>query len=420
MKRAALLVSLMGAVAWAHAPAAPHKPAHAVPVAGGVPDAAMDMSHAVQAKALASSPSSAQQLQSLSGELKKGAPALDDARRKSEGLAAQTADLRHKLVDTASRIERLERQAIDDGEQLTRLEAEDARLSAGFANDRVAVTRLLAVLERLQHDTPPPLAMRPGDILTTARGTMLIGASLPPIYAQAAAVARRLQALKTTRAQLEAQRKDAADTAQSLTQAHGELDRLLALKQTQAVSAAQNYDALKTRMANIARKATDLQALLSRVEALRRGASPNQPDVVTVTASNGTTLGLGRNTLLEPVVGTLVSGTDRAGPGLSYVTKARAQVITPADAKVLFAGPYHKSGQVLILEITTGYDAVLAGLDRVSVKPGDQLLAGEPVGTMPDTQGSRLYFEVRHGGHGQSPMPWIRINPRPAGKTNKT
>ena len=53
-----------------------------------------------------------------------------------------------------------------------------------------------------------------------------------------------------------------------------------------------------------------------------------------------------------------------------------AQVIAPADGKVLFAGAYHKEGQVLILEITTGYDVVLSGLGRVTVRLGDELLAG--------------------------------------------
>jgi septal ring factor EnvC (AmiA/AmiB activator) len=77
---------------------------------------------------------------------------------------------------------------------------------------------------------------------------------------------------------------------------------------------------------------------------------------------------------------------------------------------------------VLILEITTGYDVVLAGLGRVTVKPNDQLLAGEPVGTMaPSAADDRLYFEVRHGGHGQSPAPWLKLNLRPAfGKANGT
>ena len=75
---------------------------------------------------------------------------------------------------------------------------------------------------------------------------------------------------------------------------------------------------------------------------------------------------------------------------------------------------------MLILEITTGYDVVLAGLGRVTVKPNDQLLAGEPVGTMPPTN-DRLYFEVRHGGRGQSPAPWLKLNLRPAfGKANGT
>ncbi len=122
----------------------------------------------------------------------------------------------------------------------------------------------------------------------------------------------------------------------------------------------------------------------------------------------------------------MVAGAEPGNPGLSYATRPGAQVITPADGKVLFAGPYHKSGQVLILEITTGYDVVLAGLGRVTVKPNDQLLAGEPVGTMPvetltGGSDSRLYFELRHGGHGTSPAPWLRLNLRASfGKANRT
>jgi septal ring factor EnvC (AmiA/AmiB activator) len=74
----------------------------------------------------------------------------------------------------------------------------------------------------------------------------------------------------------------------------------------------------------------------------------------------------------------------------------------------------------LILEITTGYDVVLAGLGRVTVKPNDQLLAGEPVGTMSPVD-DRLYFELRHGGRAQSPAPWLKLNPRPQlGKANGT
>jgi septal ring factor EnvC (AmiA/AmiB activator) len=269
---------------------------------------------------------------------------------------------------------------------------------------------------------PPALAMRPDDALGAARGAMLIGASLPPVYAQAASLSRRIDALKRTRLALEQQQAQAGDTAARLNIARSQLDDLLVQKERAAAGAAETYGTLKTQLAAIARQAADFQALLARVKALRQDSAGDQ-GVVTVSAENtGSLGGLGRNSLLEPVVGSVVGAKESGNSGLSYATQPGAQVIAPADGKVLYAGPYHKAGQVLILEITTGYDVVLAGLGRVTVKPNDQLLAGEPVGTMsPDPADDRLYFEVRHGGHGQSPAPWLKLNLRPAfGKANGT
>jgi murein hydrolase activator len=382
----------------------------------------MDLSQALPGKALAKLPSSAQQLKSLSSELKQETPQLASAKQKSEQLAAEAASLRQKLIATAARIEVLERQQADADARIVQLTAEDSRLSAGFANDRVAVTRLLGVLERLQHDMPPALAMRPDDALAAARGSMLIGASLPPIYAQAASLSRRIDDLKRTRHALEQQQTEAADTAARLTIARRDLDDLLAQKEKEAAGAAETYGNLKTRLEQVARQAADFQALLARVKALRQQGGA-EASVVTVMAENSGSLGgLGKNSVLEPVVGAVVGTSDSANPGLTYATQPGAQVIAPADGKVLYAGPYHKNGQVLILEITTGYDVVLAGLGRVTVKPNDQLLAGEPIGTMPpDAADDRLYFELRHGGHGQSPAPWLKLNLRTSfGKANGT
>lgn len=390
------------------------RPRAAEPAASTEP--AMDLSNALPGKALSSLPSSAEQLKDLSSELKEGQPRLKDARQKSDTLAAEAAALRRKLIDTAARIEKLERAQAADAAEIDRLSQEDARLSAGFRNDRVAVTKLLAILERLQHDMPPAIVMRPDDALGAARGSMLIGASLPPVYAQAAHLARRIEALKRTRAALERRHAEAAVTAASLNQARTELDGLLAQKQQEADSAAQSYGTLKQQLDRIARQAADFQALLTRVRALRHQGGADGEGVVTVTARNTSSLpALEKGSLLEPVVGSVVDGGQGSSPGISYATRPNAQVITPADGKVLYAGPYHKSGQVLILEITTGYDLVLAGMGRVTVRPNDQLLAGEPVGNMPASQGpdNRLYFELRHGGRGLSPAPWLKLKLRP-------
>ena len=390
------------------------------PMPAGTPEPAIDLSHALPGKALANLPSSSQQLKSLSSELNQGKPQLASAKEKSETLAAEAADLRKKLIATAARIESLERQKIEADAQILRLTQENRRLSAGFANDRVAITKLLGILERLQHDMPPALAMHPDDALGAVRGSMLIGASLPPVYARAASLSRRIEALKRTRQELEQQQAQASDTAARLTVARNELDVLLSQKEKEAQAAAQSYGTLKDELEKVARQAADFQALLARVKALREkaGQGTDQSLVIVTAEKSGSLGGLARNSLLEPVVGT----QENSNSGLSYVTRPGAQVIAPADGKVLYAGPYHKTGQVLILEITTGYDIVLAGLGRVTVKSNDQLLAGEPVGTMPsDPADDRLYFELRHGGHGQSPAPWLKLNLRPAfGKANGT
>ncbi|HEY4943980.1 MAG TPA: peptidoglycan DD-metalloendopeptidase family protein [Rhizomicrobium sp.] len=377
------------------------------------------MSHALPAQDAAHLPSTADQFKRLKGDLAKGARGVDSAKAHRDALQAQARALRQKLVATALRVQTLEKQKIVLDAAIVRLAAEDKRLSAGFEHDRIAVARLLAVIERLQHDTPPALALRPDDALGAARGAMLVGASLPDVYGSAAALARRIEDLNRTRAALIARRADGVRLAVSLAHARVELDQLLATRTAQAVIADAAYGALKDRLTAIAGQAANLEVLLAKVAELR--ARPAQQSVVVVTAQNSAA-GTPRGSLLQPVVGTMLPGPANGhGPGVVFAAAAGAQVVAPADCEVLFAGPYHKNGQVLILEVTVGYDLVLAGLDRITVKPGDLVLAGEPVGIMPAVgnapqmgQNSELYFELRQNGRALSPAPQLGLDPRKA------
>lgn len=389
-------------------------------------DIPLDLSKALPGKAMGRLPSSAQQLNKLQTELAHDKPAVASAKEKSEQLSQEATSLRRKLIDTAAKVESLEQETVALDGEIAGLERQNDALTKGFERDRISVTKLLAILERLEHDMPPALAVRPDDALAAARGSMLVGASLPPLYAEAAKLAARIDQLRTTRVALVKRRADAAHVAAQLTAARGDLEKLTAEKEAEAQEAGGEYDALKTRLDAIASQAADFQALVNRVAALRR-SSPNESSIVTVTAAHSGSLGpLTKGSLLPPVIGTILpvkGGTGETAkessknPGLTYATIRGAQVIAPSDGRVLFAGPYQKSGQVLILEITTGYDLVLAGLGRVTVRPNDELLAGEPVGNMPTEGGSpieRLYFELRENGHGLDPRPWLSLELRKA------
>ncbi len=234
-----------------------------------------DLSHALPAPAVGDLPSTADQFKRLKGDLAKGKPLVDSARAQRDALKAQVQALRRKLIATAARVQTLEKQKIVLDAEIARLAAEDKRLSAGFAHDRIEVARLLAVIERLQHDTPPALALRPDDALGAARGAMLVGASLPDVYGNAAALARRIETLKATRTALIARRADGVRNAAQLAHARVELNQLLAIKNMEAENADATYTVLRTRLDTIAQQAGQSRNLAGQG---RRAAGPPGAD----------------------------------------------------------------------------------------------------------------------------------------------
>jgi murein hydrolase activator len=428
VKRACLLLfaALASAPALAKAPVrkpvvhetVAHKPAPPPRTDGDVP-LVKDLSGAIPANQAAKLPSTADQYKSLKSQIAKSKPAVASAKEKSDALKAEAAALRARLIATAARVQFLEEDKGRIDVEVARLTAEEKTLASDFARDRVQVAHLLAVMQRLQQDMPPALAMRPDDALGAARASMLLGASLPRVYGAAAALSRKLALLRKTRADLIERRVESARNAVQLTAARLELDQLLAMKSREADEASARYGDLAAKLDAAADQAANLGTLLQKVAALRKG--PPGAGITVVTASSeAPQLGPKKGSMIRPVIGQIVAGGGEEGaksPGLSFLTERAARVVSPSDGRVLFAGRYHKEGQVLILEMGGGYDLVLAGLERVDVKPGDQLLAGEPVGLMPQGASSRLYFEVRDNGKGISPAPFLNGDLRKAKRT---
>ncbi|MEX6508804.1 murein hydrolase activator EnvC [Jiella sp. M17.18] len=133
--------------------------------------------------------------------------------------------------------------------------------------------------------------------------------------------------------------------------------------------------------------------------------------------------------LSKPVAGKKIIGfgdTDDIGrvtTGESYATRPGDVVTAPADARVLYSGPFRSYGQVLILDAGDGYHVVLAGMERIDVESGQFVSAGEPVALM----GARriasvqvaefgasepaLYVEFRKDGKPVDPSPWWMDEP---------
>ena len=100
--------------------------------------------------------------------------------------------------------------------------------------------------------------------------------------------------------------------------------------------------------------------------------------------------------------------------GMVIETRNSAQVTSPCDGWIVYAGEFRSYGQLLIINAGDGYHMLLAGMSQIDVQPGQFVLAAEPVGTMSgsskasQTQSSSpvLYIELRKDGRPIDPDPW--------------
>ena len=102
-------------------------------------------------------------------------------------------------------------------------------------------------------------------------------------------------------------------------------------------------------------------------------------------------------------------GTEGTSKGINIKARNGAQVVAPYDGQVVYAGPFRRYGQILIIEHGGRYHTLLAGLGRIDAVVGQWLLAGEPVGTLssPPDGNPELYFELRRAGEPINPLPWL-------------
>jgi septal ring factor EnvC (AmiA/AmiB activator) len=347
----------------------------------------------------------------------------DQTRAERDRLATETRDLQERLITNAAKVQELEGGYQMTAAELDRLKGTMRSIQERLTRDHDRVARLLAVLQRLEAEEPPALALKPDDSLSAARGAMQMGAMLPPVYREALELSKELKTLAQTRVAVTKTDDQARSQAEALRAARASLDKLLEQKSAEQANAEAKLADIHNVSEEIAREASDLKGLIDRIATLRASSGSTPETMTLVTPQRTGSATLARGSLRRPVIGMVTPG-DPAGPGrtpggngplgLWFEASGKAEAVAPADAEVVFAGNYQKFGQVLILEITGGYHLTLAGLGRIDVHIGDSVLAGEPVGILPEGTQSRLYMELRRNGQTVDPAPWLSAELRKA------
>ncbi|MBI1309037.1 MAG: peptidoglycan DD-metalloendopeptidase family protein [Proteobacteria bacterium] len=108
-----------------------------------------------------------------------------------------------------------------------------------------------------------------------------------------------------------------------------------------------------------------------------------------------------------PMAGKLVQGFRRAkgatAEGVVLQAAAGTPVSSVVDGEVLYSGPFRQFGGVVIVKSAdTREDMVYGGLGTLTVETGQQVKAGDVVGSAADD--GKLYWEVRKRGRTVDPL----------------
>lgn len=342
--------------------------------------------------------------------------ALEDA---AQQAATEARKLSESLVSAARDIRLAEENATRLEQKIADLEAESAEKEAALDARRGELLKLLSALERLSARPAVFTLLQPEEALSTARSANLMGNLVPTINARAAALRNELGVLADIQKKLSAERFSLKNTLAKLTQHQLNLASLLKRRKTEADVARKDAERAGRELAEFARKAASLRELIDKLEqqAAKRAqmapvrVSPGRNDrsVAPITRHMAEMKGL----LPYPAVGPIVGGygaKEGAGHarGIRIKARAGAQIVSPYDGQIVFAGPFRAYGQLLIISHGNGYHSLLAGLSELSGIVGQWVLTGEPVGTMAtDESQTELYLELRHKGDTVDPAPWL-------------
>jgi septal ring factor EnvC (AmiA/AmiB activator) len=434
------------------------------PFAVGVAAAVLATAAAVRAPAVAQDKPS---LEEATRQLEERKRELDATREKEETLARtretlaqERAELNEKLIATAARIQASEAKLLQIEERLEQLQGQEAILRGSIAQRHESIAKLLAAMQSIGHEPPPALVTRRDDALEMVRSAMLLATIFPELKFQADSLADDLQDLVRLGDGIRQEREAQQAETDKLNAEQLRIAGLIEEKKARLAANRTELARIREAARRHASEVTYLGDLLKRMNkefkaaeiglekyerelAAERERQRRQPKAGTIELrpeektkvaflspgriKPGIAFGEAKGILPMPVRGsTLVNYGDKQphggrSEGQWVRTRKNAQVVSPADGWIVFAGEFRSYGQLLIIDTGGGYHVLLAGMKRIDVDVGQFVLASEPVAVMAspaseDGQSGEesrpsLYIEFRKDGRPVNPAPWWAKTP---------
>lgn len=384
-------------------------------------------------------------------------------------LSLELAEMNKKIISAAEKLQSDEEKTTRMEQDLALLEKKLQVTEEEFNRKYANLSQTLASLQNLALRPTEALLVQPLTPVEIVRSAILLRESVPLLNNEAAKIKKDLDEIARQKKEIEAKLNDLTKQKESLLNQQKKIKELSQQKSAMRKKIEGESLIAHQQAQKMAAEASDLRELMEKLEhdkelrrrrdkeirraarereeAARRHLEEEQKKRIAAGQSKGLLLEDGRayeenskaesmdlinlqpqriqknNTgfanargkLAQPARGSVITSYGQelskgvTAKGIVIQTRGAAQVIAPYDGSVIFSGPFKGYGNLIIIEHGQGYISLLAGMNALDVETGQMVLAGEPIGQMPDTDSAKLYMEIRKDQLPVNPAPWLGI-----------
>lgn len=378
-------------------------------------------------------------------------------------LSLELAKLNKQLITAAGTIQSDEEKTTKMEKELAQLEKDYAVLQDDFSKEHKNLSSVLASMQNLALYPSETLVVQPLSPVEIIQSAILMRGSIPHIYEKSDKLKQDLEKLTQQKNKLQQALKNLEKQKQSLQNKQAQIKKLAEQKNAIRKQVEQESVELKTQADKLASQAADLKELVEKLEKdenlkrrrqveIKKAAKKRQEeelrklqeeqikrikerkskglsdeygntyqsdlsddmeDIKPQAGSYLTDFASAKGRLSRPASGEIITsyGSELSkgvtSKGIVIKTRPNAQIIAPYDGSVIFSGPFKGYGNLIIIDHGKEYVSLLAGMSETDIQTGQMLLAGEPVGIMPDSDTAKLYMEIRKDQNPINPEPWL-------------
>ncbi len=337
--------------------------------------------------------------------------------REAQKLQAEIQKLQQEMVEAASRTQEQEGAISSLENNLNDLDEKERAAIKDLLREEKTLAGLLAAMQRLSRQPPQMMMLLPQPPLQTIHGLILLRHTLPKLDASAASIKQELDAIAELQRSIGSKKAELEKRTKRLAQERNKLDSLVKKRIAAQQKTQQEQTQLDGKIRKMADEAADLRDLLEKLQAERKARELAAKKAAQKTAKKPVKP-LNRadiKGLPLPARGKILAAFGEKSEiglpskGILIETLPGAQVTTPYRGEVVYAGQFRSYGRILIVEYGEGYHIMLSNLGRIDAQPGQEVVAGEPVGVMEKSTSAppRLYVEYRARGQSVNPKDWV-------------